>query len=95
MGLTPSEGLVMGTRSGDIDPNLAEFVAGKSGLSSHEINSMLNRESGLLGISGLSNDMRTLIAAAQAPVAFEVATIKPAPPLPPGRTDTTMSTNAC
>jgi acetate kinase len=65
MGLTPSEGLVMGTRSGDVDPNLAEFIGGKSGLSGHEINSMLNRESGLMGISGLSNDMRTLVAAAQ------------------------------
>ena len=66
MGLTPSEGLVMGTRSGDIDPNLTEYIAGKTGRSIHEINDMINRKSGLLGISGLSNDMRTLTAAASA-----------------------------
>ena len=66
MGLTPSEGLVMGTRSGDIDPNLTEFIAAKTGKSSHEITEMINRKSGLLGISELSNDMRTLVAAAQA-----------------------------
>ena len=77
MGLTPSEGLVMGTRSGDIDPNLTEFIAGKTGKSSHEINDMINRKSGLLGISELSNDMRTLVAAAgsgneQAALAIEI-----------------------
>lgn len=66
MGLTPSEGLVMGTRSGDIDPNLTEYIAGRTGLSIHEINDMINRKSGLLGISGLSNDMRTLATAASA-----------------------------
>lgn len=64
MGLTPLEGLVMGTRSGDVDPNLAEFIVGKTGLSSHEINEILNRKSGLLGLSGVSNDMRTLLAEA-------------------------------
>jgi acetate kinase len=77
MGLTPSEGLVMGTRSGDIDPNLAEFIAQKTGLSSHQINDMINRKSGLLGISELSNDMRSLVAAAdigneQAALAIDV-----------------------
>jgi acetate kinase len=65
MGFTPLEGLVMGTRSGDIDPNLHEFLAKTLGKSLEEITAMLNRESGLLGISGLSNDMRALAAAAE------------------------------
>jgi acetate kinase len=64
MGFTPLEGLVMGTRSGDIDPNLHEFLAHTLGMSLVEVTSMLNRRSGLLGLSGLSNDMRTLAAAA-------------------------------
>ncbi len=64
MGLTPSEGLIMGTRSGDIDPNLTEFIALKTAKTSHEIIDMINRKSGLLGISDVSNDMRTLVAAA-------------------------------
>ena len=65
MGFTPLEGLVMGTRSGDIDPNLHEFLAKTLGKTLEEIISMLNRESGLLGISGISNDMRTLAEAAE------------------------------
>ncbi len=60
MGLTPSEGLVMGTRSGDIDPVLPQFLQDRTGLRLAEITKMLNSESGLLGLSGLSNDMRTL-----------------------------------
>lgn len=64
MGFTPLEGLVMGTRSGDIDPNLHEFLAETLGKSLKEVTAMLNRGSGLLGLSGLSNDMRTLAAAA-------------------------------
>lgn len=64
MGLTPMEGLVMGTRSGDVDPGLHQFLHDRAGMSLAEINSMLNNESGLLGISGLGNDMRTLAAAA-------------------------------
>ena len=64
MGMTPLEGLVMGTRSGDIDPGLHDFIARQSGASLHEINSILNRESGLLGVSGLSHDMRALQDAA-------------------------------
>lgn len=64
MGFTPLEGLMMGTRSGDIDPNLVEHLGTVLGKSSAEITGMLNRESGLLGVSGLSNDMRTLAAAA-------------------------------
>ncbi len=60
MGLTPSEGLVMGTRSGDVDPALAQFLQDKSGMRLAEITRMLNSESGLLGLSGVSNDMRAL-----------------------------------
>jgi acetate kinase len=62
MGFTPLEGLVMGTRSGDIDPAILDFVAGKEGMSLHEVEMLLNRHSGLLGISGLTNDMRELLA---------------------------------
>ncbi|TAG09635.1 MAG: acetate kinase [Verrucomicrobia bacterium] len=64
MGLTPSEGLVMGTRSGDVDPALHQFLQDHSGMRLAEITHLLNTQSGLLGISGLSNDMRTLEQAA-------------------------------
>ncbi len=64
MGLTPLEGLVMGTRSGDVDPNLTEYIARKTGRPITEIIDILNRHSGLAGVSGLGNDMRTLIEAA-------------------------------
>jgi acetate kinase len=64
MGFTPLEGLVMGTRSGDVDPNLHAFLAERTGQSLTELTEMLNRKSGLLGLSGLSNDMRTLLEAA-------------------------------
>ena len=60
MGMTPLEGLVMGTRSGDVDPAILGFIAAKEGLSIHEVESMLNKQSGLLGISGLTHDMRGL-----------------------------------
>ena len=60
MGLTPLEGLVMGTRSGDLDPNVLEFVARAEKMTLHEVTDMLNRQSGLLGLSGASNDMRSL-----------------------------------
>jgi acetate kinase len=60
MGLTPLEGLVMGTRSGDIDPAIVNVIATKEGLSPHEVEMLLNTQSGLLGISGLTNDMRVL-----------------------------------
>jgi len=63
MGMTPLEGLVMGTRSGDVDPNLHSYLARTLGWSLHEIDRMLNHDSGLLGLSGLSNDMRQLEAA--------------------------------
>ncbi len=61
MGFTPLEGLVMGTRSGDLDPALLEHVAVKEGLSQREMSTLLNKHSGLLGISGLTNDMRELL----------------------------------
>jgi acetate kinase len=60
MGLTPLEGLVMGTRSGDIDPAIVNLISSKEGLSPHEVETLLNTQSGLLGISGLTNDMRVL-----------------------------------
>lgn len=63
MGLTPLEGLVMGTRCGDIDPSIIEHLAAHSGAKLAEIDAMLNFDSGLLGLSGLSNDMRTLLDA--------------------------------
>ncbi|HEY9283213.1 MAG TPA: acetate kinase [Pyrinomonadaceae bacterium] len=61
MGMTPLEGLVMGTRSGDIDPAIVDFIAAKEGLSAQEVETLLNKQSGLLGISGLTNDMRELL----------------------------------
>jgi acetate kinase len=62
MGFTPLEGLVMGTRSGDLDPAILDYVAGKEGMDLHEMDAMLNKQSGLLGISGLTADMRDLLA---------------------------------
>ena len=62
MGMTPLEGLVMGTRSGDLDPAIVNVIARKEGLSSPEVDTLLNTQSGLLGISGLTNDMRELQA---------------------------------
>jgi acetate kinase len=65
MGLTPLEGLVMGTRSGDLDPAIIDFLTEKEGLSAREVESLLNKQSGLLGISGLTHDMRELLAEAR------------------------------
>jgi acetate kinase len=64
MGLTPLEGLVMGTRSGDVDPGVFGYLADQTGQSVDELTEALNTQSGLLGLSGLSNDMRTVEAAA-------------------------------
>jgi acetate kinase len=77
MGLTPGEGLVMGTRSGDVDPALHQLLQDQTGMPLSEITQLLNSRSGLLGISGLSNDMRTLTEAshdghARAKLAIEV-----------------------
>ncbi|MEG9302701.1 acetate kinase [Psychrobacter celer] len=64
MGLTPLEGLMMGTRSGDVDPSLHMHLKRQLDMSLEDIDAMLNNESGLLGISGLSNDLRTVEEAA-------------------------------
>lgn len=64
MGLTPLEGLVMGTRSGDLDAAIVEFISAKEGFTVQEVETLLNTQSGLLGISGLTNDMRELVAEA-------------------------------
>lgn len=63
MGMTPLEGLMMGTRSGDLDPAIVPFVMNKEDLSVSEVNSMLNKHSGLQAISGLSSDMREITEA--------------------------------
>ena len=61
MGFTPLEGLLMGTRSGDIDPSVILYIMGKEGLTLAEANTLLNKHSGLQGISGISSDMREII----------------------------------
>jgi acetate kinase len=65
MGFTPLEGLVMGTRSGDLDPAVVGHLIRKEGLSVEEVERLLNRRSGLLGVSGLSHDMREILNAAE------------------------------
>ncbi len=65
MGLTPLEGLIMGTRCGDIDPAIIPFVMAKEDISIREVDAMLNKHSGVLGITGLSSDMRDLEDAAE------------------------------
>lgn len=65
MGLTPLEGLVMGTRCGDIDPSIFYFLMKWEGLSADEVYDLLNRRSGLLGLSGISNDVRVLLQASE------------------------------
>ncbi|HBY20978.1 MAG: acetate kinase [Clostridiales bacterium GWE2_32_10] len=60
MGLTPLEGLVMGTRCGDIDPAIIKFLSDKEGYNIHKIDDILNKNSGLLGVSGISNDIRDI-----------------------------------
>ena len=66
MGLTPLEGLVMGTRSGDIDPAILEFLAKKEGMDITALMNMLNKKSGVHGVSGISSDFRDLAAGAEA-----------------------------
>lgn len=61
MGFTPLEGLVMGTRSGDLDAAILDYVANKEGLTLSQVELMLNKQSGLLGLSGLTGDMRELL----------------------------------
>lgn len=66
MGFTPLEGLVMGTRSGDIDPAIVFFIMEKLNLTTSEVNNYLNKKSGMLGLSGVSNDLRDILEAAAA-----------------------------
>ncbi len=66
MGLTPLEGLIMGTRSGDLDPAILDFICQKEGLSIEEMNTVLNKKSGVFGLSGgISSDFRDLTAASK------------------------------
>lgn len=66
MGLTPLEGLIMGTRSGDMDPAIFDFICAKEGLTPAEMNTVLNKKSGVLGLSGVSSDFRDVEAAKNA-----------------------------
>ncbi len=66
MGLTPLDGFMMGTRSGGVDPSILTYIMKKDNISPDEMNSILNKKSGLLGISGISNDSRDVIAAGEA-----------------------------
>lgn len=65
MGFTPLEGLLMGTRSGDLDPAAVLYILEKENLSLNRVNDLLNKESGLLGITGVSNDMRDILKKAK------------------------------
>ena len=65
MGLTPLEGLVMGTRSGDLDPAVVTYIEEKDGVAPEDMNNILNKESGVLGVSGVSSDFRDLEGAAK------------------------------
>ncbi|WP_166239464.1 acetate/propionate family kinase [Paenibacillus turpanensis] len=81
MGMTPLEGLMMGTRSGDLDPAIVPFTMAKQDLAIHEVNSMLNKHSGLLAISNISSDMREIEEAMaegdkNAELAFEMYTYR-------------------
>jgi acetate kinase len=65
MGLTPLEGLIMGTRSGDVDPSILDFIAQKENLTLSQVMNVLNKKSGVEGISGVSSDFRDIEAAAK------------------------------
>jgi len=62
MGFTPLEGLMMGTRSGSVDPGILAYLMRERSLQAQEIDDVLNKESGLLGISGISGDMREILS---------------------------------
>ena len=64
MGLTPLGGLMMGTRSGDIDPGIIPYLMDKKNMNTHQIIDYLNKKSGILGVSGISSDLREIISAA-------------------------------
>jgi acetate kinase len=77
MGFTPLEGLMMGTRSGSVDPGILTYLIRQKKLSAGQIDEILNHKSGLLGISGISGDMRDILAAvkkgnARARLAFDI-----------------------
>ncbi|MBB6690219.1 acetate kinase [Cohnella xylanilytica] len=77
MGMTPLEGLMMGTRSGDLDPAIVPYTINKEDLTLNEVNSMLNKHSGLMAVSGISSDMREVVQAMEegsdsARLAFEM-----------------------
>jgi acetate kinase len=81
MGMTPLEGLMMGTRSGDLDPAVVPYTINKEDLTLNEVNSMLNKHSGLLAISGISSDVREILQAIeegneQARLAFDMYTYR-------------------
>ncbi|AJY77127.1 acetate/propionate family kinase [Paenibacillus beijingensis] len=81
MGMTPLEGLMMGTRSGDLDPAIVPYTMNKEDLTLSEVNSMLNKHSGLMAISGLSSDMREITDAmkegdSHAQLAFDMYTYR-------------------
>ena len=61
MGMTPMEGLMMGTRSGNVDPGVITFLMRKENLSADQIETILNKQSGLLGVSQISSDMRDIL----------------------------------
>lgn len=65
MGFTPLEGVPMGTRCGDIDPSVVEYLMGKTGMNVHEVLNVCNKKSGMAGLSGVSSDFRDLTAAAE------------------------------
>jgi acetate kinase len=65
MGMTPTEGLIMGTRTGDLDPGALLYIADKEDISNNYTNTLINKFSGLLGISGISSDMRDIEGAAE------------------------------
>src|SRR5690606_19119231 len=66
MGFTPCEGLIMGTRCGDLDPGVFAYLERTEGMTAMALDDILNRESGLLGLSGISSDMREIEAEAEA-----------------------------
>ncbi|WP_239614239.1 acetate kinase [Cohnella mopanensis] len=81
MGMTPLEGLMMGTRSGDLDPAVVPYTINKEELTLNEVNSMLNKHSGLLAVSGISSDMREIVDSMnegndKAKLAFEMYTYR-------------------
>ncbi len=76
MGFTPAEGLIMGTRCGDVDAGILAFLERSEGLSAAKSEEMLNKKSGLLGISGISSDMREILKAAEAGEARAILALK-------------------